>query len=150
MKANTASFTVRDADYAADLAMLRAIREAVFVQEQSVPLALEWDAIDPDCRHALALDEFGAAIGTGRLTPQRTIGRMAVIDRWRGKGVGDALLRHLIALARDNAWPAISLHAQLDAVGFYRKFGFESYGPEYEEAGIRHQSMRLVLDQQAN
>lgn len=146
MKTGTAAFTVRDADYAADLAMLRTVRETVFVKEQSVPLDLEWDAIDPDCRHVLALDDSGTAIGTGRLTPQRTIGRMAVISGWRGKGVGAALLDHLIALAIENAWPEISLHAQLDAIGFYRKYGFEAYGPEYEEAGISHQSMRRVLD----
>lgn len=145
-----AAFTVRDADYAADFHLLRAVRDAVFINEQQVPLDLERDALDPDCRHVLALDALGRPLGTGRLTPQRTIGRMAVIAEWRGKGVGEALLRRLITVAAGQAWPDVSLHAQLGAIGFYRKYGFESYGPEYMEAGIRHQSMRLALQPQGN
>lgn len=148
--AEPTAFIVRDADYATDLPMLRTVRDHVFVNEQHVPLTLEWDALDPDCRHVLALDALGRAIGTGRLTPHRTIGRMAVIAEWRGKGVGEALLQRLIELADEKAWPEVSLHAQLDAIGFYRKNGFEAYGPVYEEAGIRHQSMRLALRQQGN
>jgi len=91
------AFRIIDADYARDIAKLRAVREPVFVLEQQVPLTLEWDALDPECRHVLALDADERPIGTGRLTPMRTIGRMAVLAEWRGKGVGDALLCRLIA-----------------------------------------------------
>lgn len=35
----------------------------------------------------------------------------------------------------------VYLHAQLQAIGLYRKFGFEIIGPEFEEAGIRHSKM---------
>ncbi len=69
-------------------------------------------------------------IGTGRLTPQRTIGRMAVLAEWRGRGVGDALLMRLIALAKAKAWPEVSLHAQVSAIGFYRKHGFTAFRPD--------------------
>lgn len=147
--AKQTDFEVRDADYAADLPMLRQIRESVFVKEQHVPLTLEWDAIDPDCWHVLAFDENGCGIGTGRLTPQRTIGRMAVLSEWRGKGVGHALLLQLIALAKAQQWPEVSLHAQTSALDFYKMHGFEAYGPNYQEAGIEHQSMRLDLTAQA-
>jgi len=41
--------------------------------------------------------------------------------------------------------PEVSLHAQVDAIAFYEKFGFERYGERFEEAGIQHQSMRLAL-----
>jgi predicted GNAT family N-acyltransferase len=108
-------------------------------------LALEWDAIDPECLHVLAIDLNGLGIGTGRLTPQRTIGRMAVLSEWRGKGVGHALLLQLIALAKAQQWPEVSLHAQISARDFYKKHGFVAYGPIYREAGIEHQSMRLDL-----
>jgi predicted GNAT family N-acyltransferase len=140
-----AAFLIRKADYHADLAMLRDIRERVFVQEQNVPIEIEWDDLDKDCDHVLAIDAQGQAIGTGRLTPQHTIGRMAVLASWRGKGVGDALLLHLIALARLKQLPSVSLHAQISAIGFYQKHGFSAYGPRYLEAGIVHQSMTLTL-----
>ncbi|WP_297798763.1 GNAT family N-acetyltransferase [Arenimonas sp. GDDSR-1] len=143
-------FRVIDAVYAQDLPRLRAVREPVFVIEQQVPLDLEWDAIDPDCRHVLALDAEERPIGTGRLTPQHTIGRMAVLPEWRGKGVGDALLVRLIGLARAAGWPSVSLHAQVDAIGFYRKHGFVAEGGVYTEAGILHQNMTLDLTSAGN
>lgn len=138
-------FHIRKADYLADIALLREIRDQVFVREQNVPIELEWDDLDPDCDHVLAIDAQGNAIGTGRLTPAQTIGRMAVLATWRGKGVGDALLLHLIALARQKQLPSVSLHAQINAIGFYQKHGFSTYGPTYLEAGIVHQSMTLAL-----
>lgn len=144
------AFRVIEAVYARDLASLRAVREPVFVIEQQVPLDLEWDPIDPDCRHVLALDAENHPVGTGRLTPQRTIGRMAVLPDWRGKGVGDALLTGLIALARDAGWPSVSLHAQIAAIGFYRKHGFVTEGGIYTEAGILHQNMTLDLTSAGN
>lgn len=139
------TFRVVDVDYALDLSKLRAVRDAVFVQEQSVPLALEWDELDPQCTHVLALDAEDHPIGTGRLTPQQTIGRMAVLPAWRGQGVGDALLRRLLQLARGAGWESVSLHAQVEAIGFYRKHGFVAEGDIYIEAGILHQSMTLAF-----
>jgi predicted GNAT family N-acyltransferase len=147
---DTPPFTVREADFAADFAQLRAVREPVFVIEQHVPVELERDALDADCTHVLAFDRQNRPIGTGRLTPQRTIGRMAVLPEWRGHGVGDALLARLIELAKAKAWPEVSLHAQVGAMGFYLKHGFASYGPVYEEAGILHQSMSLALANDGN
>jgi predicted GNAT family N-acyltransferase len=138
-------FRVEPADYQADLEDLRAVREPVFVVEQNVPLEMEWDDLDPLCHHVIARDAEHKPIGTGRLTPERKIGRLAVLKHWRGKGVGDALLQALIDQARRLDWPQVSLHAQVDAVGFYEKWGFEPYGERFEEAGIQHQSMRLSL-----
>lgn len=148
--AENASFTVIDANYAQDYPLLRAVREPVFVIEQQVPLALEWDEIDPDCHHVLAFDAQQNPIGTGRLTPAHTIGRMAVLPAWRGHGVGDALLLRLISKAQELGWPSVSLHAQISALGFYHKHGFQAYGPVYEEAGIMHQSMSLMLTNNGN
>jgi len=143
-------FHVRDADFTADFAHLRAVRGPVFVIEQGVPIALEMDALDADCTHVLAFDGQDRPIGTGRLTPQRSIGRMAVLPEWRGRGVGDALLIRLIALSKAKAWPEVILHAQVSAMGFYLKHGFTAYGPVYEEAGIIHQSMSLDLTAYGN
>jgi predicted GNAT family N-acyltransferase len=140
-----AGFRVEPADYAIDFKDLRAIREPVFVLEQQVPLEEEWDALDPQCQHVIARDAEHRPIGTGRLTPERKIGRMAVLRAWRGKGVGEALLLALVERARALGWPEVSLNAQVGALGFYEKFGFAPYGARFEEAGIQHQAMRLAL-----
>lgn len=140
------SFRVEPADYAVDFKDLRSVREPVFVVEQNVPLEEEWDALDPVCQHVIARDSEHRPIGTGRLTPEHKIGRMAVLPEWRGKGVGEALLMALIDRARSLGLREVALNAQVDALGFYEKFGFTPYGDRFEEAGIEHQAMRAALD----
>ena len=145
MNIATRGFRVDAVDYAADRDALRAVREAVFVREQGVPLELELDAQDPDCLHVLARDADDRPIGTGRLTPAHTLGRMAVLPEWRGRGVGAAMLAALTDLARERRWNALELHAQVDAIGFYVRHGYLPIGPRFMEAGIEHQSMRRSL-----
>ena len=144
-RALTADFRVEPADYRTDFQDLRRVREPVFVVEQQVPIELEWDALDPICQHVIARDNANQPIGTGRLSPQRKIGRMAVMREWRGRGVGEALLIVLIDAARAQRWPDVVLNAQVDAIGFYEKYGFVAFDAEFMEAGIRHQAMRLEL-----
>lgn len=141
----TPGFRVEAIDYDSGVDALRAVREPVFVHEQQVPLELEWDDLDPLCTHVLARDDAGRPIGTARLTPERKIGRMAVLRDWRGHGVGDALLRALIDEAQRRQWPELSLHAQVSAWGFYARHGFVPVGARFMEAGIEHQSMRRRL-----
>ena len=50
------SFRVRTADWERDRDALKSIRFHVFVVEQSVPEALEWDGVDAHCVHVLAAD----------------------------------------------------------------------------------------------
>lgn len=141
-----AAFRVEAVAFADAQAELHAVREAVFVKEQGVPAELERDSLDPLCRHVIARDAEGRPIGTGRLTPDRRIGRMAVLAQWRNRGVGEALLLGLLDQARALGWAEVSLHAQLAAMAFYARQGFLPYGDRFVEAGLGHQSMRLTLD----
>jgi predicted GNAT family N-acyltransferase len=129
-------------DVDADRAAMRHVRDTVFGHEQHVSREDEYDGLDPSCGHVLARDAAGAPIGTGRLTRERVIGRVAVLEPWRGRGVGSALLRALIARAQVLGYADVSLHAQVEAVGFYLRHGFETHGEEFVEAGIRHRHMR--------
>lgn len=120
------------------------IRYAVFVDEQKVPVEMELDAYDPVCVHVVARSD-GKAVGTGRLLPDGHIGRMAVLKKWRGKGTGSAMLEALMRVARERGDKEVALSAQTHALGFYRKHGFVSEGPEYPDCGIPHQDMRKKL-----
>lgn len=122
-----------------------AVRREVFVEEQHVPEDLEWDGIDPVCRHVLARDAEGRAIGTGRLLPDGHIGRMAVLRTYRGKKVGRALLERLIGIAAARGDRIVVLNAQTHTVDFYRRSGFEVTSGEFLDAGIPHVEMRRVL-----
>ena len=138
-------YRIKRADWARDGARLRAVREAVFVREQNVPLDLELDGLDAHSTHVLAESTAGAAIGTARLLPDGHIGRMAVLSAWRGRGVGSALLEALLHEARRRELPEVVLNAQEHALPFYTRFGFVTQGDTFDEAGIPHRTMRLRL-----
>ncbi len=130
--------------------LLRAVREAVFMREQGVPAELEWDELDESSRHVLALNAQGVAIGCGRIVPPVSdgpahIGRMALLPEWRGKGVGSALMEHLLEYARSQHYVLIELNAQTQAVAFYQRFEFTEVGDVFMDAGIPHIRMQLSL-----
>ena len=135
------NFQLRLARWPQDQAALRQVRETVFVREQKVPLALEWDGLDDQCLHMLAEDRDGNPIGTGRLLPDGHIGRMAVLREWRGRGVGSALLRALMEEGRKRGFETMILAAQVQAMPFYEKAGFVAEGDVFDDAGIPHRNM---------
>jgi predicted GNAT family N-acyltransferase len=131
----------------ADLAECFALRHEVFVLEQGVARDLELDGLDASARHWIA--RCGESIvGTARA---RTIGRDAKAERVavrsdrRGAGVGRGLMTAIEAWARTAGLDAVRLNAQADAVPFYEGLGYAIEGPEFEEAGIPHRSMRKML-----
>jgi predicted GNAT family N-acyltransferase len=126
-------------------AQARAVRLAVFVDEQSVPAELEIDRFDPVCVHALVLHADGGVLGTGRLLPDGHIGRIAVRREARSQGIGAAIVRELMTAASRRGDPQVELSSQLHAEGFYRRLGFERVGQPYEDVGIPHVTMRALL-----
>jgi predicted GNAT family N-acyltransferase len=123
---------------------LRRIRYDVFVVEQGVPEVLEWDDADLVSVHALAEAER-EPIGCARLLPDGHIGRVAVVRAWRHHGVGTALMQALIRVARERGDAAVIVNAQVAAMPFYAREGFEATGGIFEEAGIPHRVMTRTL-----
>jgi predicted GNAT family N-acyltransferase len=121
------------------------LRFAVFVEEQKVPADIELDSFDSLSVHAVGFDVNGEAVGTGRLLPDGHIGRMAVAEPARGRGVGSALLKALMDEARRHGHTHAVLSAQTHATAFYRKHGYSVHGDEYDDAGIPHIDMRCLL-----
>lgn len=138
-------FTIRILPWCEALPLARPVREKVFVEEQGVSRELEWDEWDACSDHALACDPMDRPIGTARLLPDGRIGRMAVLREWRRRGVGAALMEAMLDQAHVRALSRVTLHAQIHAAGFYRRFGFSERGGEFLEAGIPHVEMQLEL-----
>lgn len=140
-----APIALHPASWQADRSELERIRRQVFVLEQGVAESEEWDEHDPHCRHVLARLQNCDAVGTGRLDPVGKIGRIAVLAEHRGKGVGAAIVMHLIEQARIDGLGEVHLYAQVSALGFYEKLGFHAVGPEFDEVGIPHRRMNRVV-----
>jgi len=125
------------------------IRRAVFIEEQAVPEEMELDLYDGQAHHAL-LYQDSQCIGTARLVLQTDgagkIGRMAILSPYRRQGYGRQLLGALISFGKAQGICRFILNAQMVAIPFYEQLGFQAYGPVYDEAGIPHRSMMLVLN----
>ena len=124
-----------------DLDKVFAVRREVFVVEQNCPPELEWE-FEEESNHFLATvnDEPAGACRWRKTDKGYKLERFAVLQKFRGFGIGQALVQAVLNdLPADAAY--VYLHAQVQAVSLYEKFNFEKVGPEFEEAGIRHYKM---------
>ncbi|SDY36084.1 Predicted N-acyltransferase, GNAT family [Jannaschia faecimaris] len=125
-----------------------AIRSEVFIEGQGVPANEEVDGQDPECLHWVVSDELGPA-ATLRVLPKSEnlakIQRVAVLDRARGTGLGTMLMQHVMGELAEMGFTRATLGAQLSALGFYERLGFEVHGPTYLDAGIEHRDMDRSL-----
>ncbi|MFZ2738345.1 MAG: YbgC/FadM family acyl-CoA thioesterase [Burkholderiaceae bacterium] len=128
----------------------RSLRSEVFLQEQRIPIELEWDDADEAALHAVAFNHLGAAVATGRLLQHSRgigkIGRMAVTRVLRGTGAGRQILQTLVQAATHRGDRELLLHAQTSAKGFYQAQGFATRGELFDEAGIEHIEMFKTLN----
>ena len=130
----------------ADIAACVRVRHEVFVGEQGVTEAEEQDGHDPECVHILATDG-GEPIGAARISfasdDYAKIQRVAVLGASRGKGVGAAIIRHILDHLRAEGRRDIArLGSQVHAMDFYAKLGFKPVGEEYLDARIPHRDMQ--------
>lgn len=123
------------------------IRAIVFIGEQGCPYREEVDGLDEGSLHVLG-EKDGEPVATGRI---RVLGetakleRLAILPDYRGKGYGNKLLRYMLEIAADRGAHRFTLHAQVVAVSFYQRHGFQVIGPVFDEAGIAHQKMILDI-----
>lgn len=133
------------ADWHDDQLTISDIRRRVFIEEQRVPEALEWDGQDEAARHVLGSVADIAPCATGRLLGSGQIGRMAVLPDYRGQGLGSAILAELLTMATEIGLREVFLHAQVHALAFYERHGFMASGEPFEEAGLPHLTMTREL-----
>jgi predicted GNAT family N-acyltransferase len=123
-----------------------AIRMRVFGKEQGVPQEIEMDRDDKCAFHFLAF-EGNKAVGTARVVMRHRnakIGRMAVLKRYRRRGIGTKLLKRAIVTANKQGAQKIYLHAQVPVIGFYEAMAFRCVSSVFREAGIPHRKMVLT------
>jgi predicted GNAT family N-acyltransferase len=150
-----ASIVIAPVKNEGELMQALALREIVFIEEQSVPESMERDADDATAHHVLAF-AGRHPVGTGRLVVLATapegevgkwgrIGRMAVLQAHRRSRIGSKLLDALETEARKRGLDGIMLHAQLSAMDFYKRHGYVPNGAVFEEAGMPHLEMKRRL-----
>ncbi len=148
---NSMLITIIPTSWQQHKADLTKIRTDVFMHEQQVSAADEWDGLDEQAMHFLALSATDEAIGCARLLHETSginnlyhIGRVAILESFRNQGIGHQLMQFVIAYCKKTA-PAnhIYLHAQTERRHFYEALGFIAEGHEFMDAGIPHVRMYL-------
>jgi predicted GNAT family N-acyltransferase len=130
-----------------ELGAALALRHAVFVVEQRVPVADELDGRDDGALHLVAVED-GTVVATCRLLADGAtvkLSRMAVAASARRRGIASALLQEAERRVREQGAQRLALSAQTDALGLYERAGYDAYGRRFMDAGIEHLMMEKRL-----
>lgn len=123
------------------------VRKKVFVEEQGVSLDIEIDEHEDSAAHFVLYDNRKPC-GAGRFRLKDGIGkaeRICILPEYRGKGAGRLVMEAVEAHAQAQHAPALKLDAQVHAIPFYERLGYEVISDEFMDAGIPHKSMKKPL-----
>ncbi|PWM00181.1 MAG: GNAT family N-acetyltransferase [Selenomonadales bacterium] len=145
LKGNLIMITAKWVMGDSDMQDARKIRTKVFIEEQGFSAQREFDDIDSIALHVI-IYKGPEACATGRLYYRQgyRIGRIAVLKEERGTGLGDLTVRMLLFKAFEQEAEEVTVLAQLQAQGFYEKFGFISTGEQEEDEGVPHIIMKVT------
>ena len=127
------------------------IRKEVFVNEQGISLADEFDEFDTInrfCDHILVYSN-AQAVGTGRLRGVNGFGkleRICILQPYRQYGLGKIIIKTLEKIAHERGLSQVNLHGQKQAEGFYIKLGYQTSSEVFIEDGIPHILMMKKLN----
>ena len=131
-----------------------ALRIKVFVEEQKVPMELEFDEKD-NSENTVHIGFFdnNKLIGVARLIDLDKdvihIGRVVIDKEYRGQGIGRELIIGCENIAQQilKRKIIIELSAQIQAENFYKSLGYNRVNNKiYLDAGIEHVDMRKVIN----
>jgi predicted GNAT family N-acyltransferase len=146
--------TLRTATTDDELAAAMAIRRAVFVEEQEIPLEEEFDARDAEAEHLLVVDDDGAPVATCRVFVDDAgvgdgtarLGRLAVLPRARRRGLASRMIAACEQRARAAGATRMVLDAQVSAMPLYARSGYTGEGEDFDDgSGIMHRRMVKAL-----
>ncbi|BAY07853.1 GNAT family N-acetyltransferase [Calothrix sp. NIES-2098] len=142
------NFIIKTVESPEEFAAIKAIRIAVFQEEQGVEPALEFDGKDEISQHLIAyLNQ--EAVGTARIryldNQTAKVERLAVLSRARGNGIGQQLMEKALKIIASKNIPEVVIHAQEYVKALYEKMGFVQEGEIFIEADISHVKMKNKL-----
>jgi len=125
------------------------LRLQVFVNEQKVPLELELEDDESQFLH-ICYTKDDIVVATARVgfdseNMTAHIGRVAVSQACRNRGLGKIVMEYTHNLIRICKYKKATLGAQIQAEPFYKKLGYIRYGNQYMDAGIPHINMQINL-----
>jgi len=127
-----------------ELEKVHKIREIVFIKGQDVPREIEIDKHEDVSKHIIVFYKE-KPIGCARirlLKDKSKLERIAVLEKYRKKGIGKEILRYMVRYSKRKGYNKIIMHAQCHALSFYEKSGFEICSKEFYEAEIKHVKMK--------
>lgn len=133
-----------------DIEPILALRKAVFCDEQGYDPKQERDKYDDMSFYALVYDQNEQPAATGRLFIDAEnrfhIGRLCTRKDMRGQGLGDLAMRMLLDLALRMNAPYVVVGSQLQAVGFYKRYGFREFGDVYDDENCPHLMLKVMAE----
>lgn len=121
------------------------VRRKVFIEGQDVSEELEIDGLDNEAEH-IVVKYDDKIVGCARIRyfeNKAKLERIAILEGYRGKGLGKQLTKYLVEHALEKADEVI-MNAQYYLLDFYKSLGFEPFGQKFMEAGIEHIEMRIA------
>lgn len=125
------------------------VRKEVFVKEQDVPLDIEIDELEDEAIHFVIYNDNNEPQAAARLRiiedQKAKLERICVLKKARSFGLGHQLLEALETEAMAKGAKEAVMHAQVQAMPFYEKKGYQAVSEPFEEAGITHVKMTKSL-----
>lgn len=130
-----------------ELRFVSVIRDVVFVKEQGFPsVVAEDEVVSCDSHGLLYYKHFPVGCISFRVKGSVVkFERIAILKDYRGKGLGDELIRYFLYDFCMKNFKKVVLFSQVRSKGFYKKYKFETVGEEFDIYGVLYIEMVAKL-----
>lgn len=115
---------------------IRDLRNHVFKEELKFSEQFVEDGTDADAYHVMVYDAGSRPVGTARMQPDGVINYVAVLNPWRGKTVGGALVSYLVHIAGALKLDSVWAETPVQASPFLEKNRFVKIGEEFSKQDV--------------
>ena len=132
-----------------DVEAVRPLRMVKLHPEKGAAGAVYQSDEDPTARHFCARDADGEVVGIGSLqqvdrvagqgpfgSPGLRLRGLAVVDSWRGKGIGAALVAHMVEVGVAAGCVEAWANARRRNLRFFERNQFQLMSGEFEVTGV--------------